>query len=211
MSSATMAAAEREDLLALAESLSPGQWTQPSLCAGWTVQDVLTHIVSYEGRSPKELARVAVAGRFSPARMNEVLVREARSRDRQEVLDRLRTFARPSGLTAGFGGRIALTDGLIHRQDIRRPLGLGCDVPADRLVSALSFSMFAAPIRGAWRARGVRVRAVDVDWAFGRGPEVTGPGEALLMACAGRSSALADLDGPGLDRVSTNLGVDHLA
>ena len=160
MSSATMAAAEREDLLALAESLSPGQWTQPSLCTGWTVQDVPTHIVGYEGRSPEELSRVAVAGRFSPARMNEVL---------------------------------------------------GRDVPADRLVSALSFSMFAAPIRGAWRARRVRVRAVDVDWAFGRGPEVTGPGEALLMACAGRSSELADLDGPGLDRVSTNLGVDHLA
>jgi uncharacterized protein (TIGR03083 family) len=149
MSSATMAAAEREDLLALAESLSPDQWAQPSLCAGWTVQDVLTHVVSYEARTPKDLARVAVAGRFSPARMNEVLVHEARSRDRPEVLDRLRTFGRPSGLTAGFGGRIALTDGLIHRQDIRRPLGLGRDVPADRLVSALSFSMFAAPIQGA--------------------------------------------------------------
>ena len=57
----------------------------------------------------------------------------------------------------------------------------------------------------------MRVRAVDVNWAFGRGPEVTGPGEALLMACAGRSSALADLDGPGLDRLSKNLGVNHLA
>ena len=155
----------------MAASLSPDQWAQPSLCAGWTVQDVLAHIVSYEGRSPKDLARVAVAGRFSPSRMNEVLVRESRCRDRQLVLDRLRTFGRPRGLTAGFGGRIARTDGLIHRQDVRRPLGLGRDVPADRLVSALSFSMFAAPIRGAWRARGVRVRAVDVDWAFG--PAVT--------------------------------------
>ena len=56
---------------------------------------------------------------------------------------------------------------------------------------------FAPTIRGAWRVRGVQLVATDVDWAYGKGPEVRGPGEALLMAMAGRPAALDDLDGPG--------------
>lgn len=47
------------------------------------------------------------------------------------------------------------------------------------------------------RIRGLRLRATDLEWTHGDGPEVTGPGEALLMAMSGRPAALADLDGPG--------------
>ena len=47
------------------------------------------------------------------------------------------------------------------------------------------------------RIRGLALRATDVDWTHGSGPEVTGPGEALLMAMTGRPAALDDLEGPG--------------
>ena len=56
------------------------------------------------------------------------------------------------------------------------------------------------------RIRGLRLQATDVDWAHGRGPEVTGPGEALLMAMSGRPAALADLSGPGLGTLAERLG-----
>jgi hypothetical protein len=36
-----------------------------------------------------------------------------------------------------------------------------------------------------------------VDWVYGDGPEVTGPGEAILMAMAARPDALNQLAGPG--------------
>lgn len=36
----------------------------------------------------------------------------------------LQEYARPRGLTAGFGGRVALTDNMIHQQDIRRALDI---------------------------------------------------------------------------------------
>jgi hypothetical protein len=39
--------------------------------------------------------------------------------------------------------------------------------------------------------------ATDLDWAHGKGPEVSGPGEALLLAMAGRPAALSELTGPG--------------
>jgi hypothetical protein len=41
--------------------------------------------------------------------------------------------------------------------------------------------------------------ATDAEWSTGAGPEVSGPVEALLMAVAGRSVAVADLSGDGVD------------
>ena len=46
--------------------------------------------------------------------------------------------------------------------------------------------------RSQWNA------ATDIDWSFGQGQEVTGPGEALLMTIAGRPDPLHELSGPGL-------------
>ena len=40
--------------------------------------------------------------------------------------------------------------------------------------------------------------ADDVPWSHGDGPEVRGPGEALLLSAAGRDVALDELEGPGL-------------
>ena len=102
-----------------------------------------------------------------------------------------------AGLTAGFGGRIALVDGLIHQQDIRRPLGIGRDIPGDRLRPVLDFARTAPPIGAFRRIRGLRLVATDLDWAMGKGAEVTGTGEALLMAMAGRGDAVGELAGPG--------------
>jgi hypothetical protein len=51
----------------------------------------------------------------------------------------------------------------------------------------------------------VRLIATDVDWSHGKGPEVRGPGEALLMVMAGRPDALRDLDGPGLAILSSHV------
>ncbi len=114
-----------------------------------------------------------------------------------DLLARLREHLQPSGLTARFGGQIALTDGLIHHQDIRRALALPRDVPPDRVQAALRFAPGAPPIGVAKRIRGLRLAATDLDWTTGDGPTVEGPGEAMLMAIAGRPAALPELSGPG--------------
>ena len=59
-------------------------------------------------------------------------------------------------------------DNMIHHQDIRRPLGLSRQIPSERLLVALKFARTAPLIRGAWRARGMRLQATDVDWSAGR-------------------------------------------
>ena len=67
------------------------------------------------------------------------------------------------------------------------------------------FVRYSPTIRGAWLARGVRLVATDFDWSYGKGPEVRGSGEALLMAMAGRPDALRDLDGPGTARLAARM------
>jgi len=47
------------------------------------------------------------------------------------------------------------------------------------------------------RISGLKLTVTDIDWSNGDGPEVTGPGEALVMMMAGRVVALDDLSGEG--------------
>ena len=200
------ARAEREELLDLLERLTPDQWRAPSLCTGWSVRDVVAHVLSYDELGPRQLAGRFARGLFLVDRTNAVGLRENAARTPAELVELLRAHLTPTGLTAGMGGAIGLTDGLIHQQDIRRPLGLPRTIPAERLVPALRTALFGPVLRGVLRVRDVRLVATDVDWTFGRGPEVRGTGEALLMAVAGRRAVAAELTGPGRDRVVRRLG-----
>jgi uncharacterized protein (TIGR03083 family) len=192
-----LARAERADLLALLTDLAPHQWDVPTLCTGWRVRDVVAHMISYEGLCGRELVRLFARGRFRLAGVNDVGVEELRGAGPDELLALLERRLEPNGLTAGFGCRVALLDAMIHQQDIRRPLGAPRTIPAERLVPALSFARFAPPIGAFWRTRGLRLVATDLDWSAGRGPEVRGPGESLLMAISGRRGVVDELTGPG--------------
>lgn len=195
------ATAERLELADLLESLPPTAWEGPTLCRRWSVRQLVAHVVSYEELGPRGLAGLGVRGLGLPDRMNALGVAAYERRDPAELVALLREHARPRGLTAGFGGGIGLTDTLIHHQDVRRPLGRPRVVPPERLRFALGFTVTAPTVRGFWHARGVRLVATDLDWAHGRGPEARGPGEAVLMALAGRYAVATELEGPGAARL----------
>jgi uncharacterized protein (TIGR03083 family) len=193
-----LAEEERADLLALLRELTPAQWDAPSLCTNWRVRDVATHIVSYDELSKAATVATFVRGGLRTGKVNEVALTRYRDLDPDGIIDLVARNQRPGGLPSGFKGGIALTDGTIHHQDIRRALGLPRTIPEHRLGAALTFSLGAPTLPTKGNAKGLQLVATDVDWTVGHGPEVTGPGEALLMAAAGRGAALADLSGDGL-------------
>lgn len=201
-----MARAERADMADFLDSLQPHQWELPSLCVGWRVRDVLAHVVSFEEHGKVDLARRLAKARFNPAKLNDVALAEYSTFSPAELVAFLRTHLEPQGATALFGGGVGLVDGLIHHQDIRRPLGIPRTIPTQRLLYALRFAVTAPPIRGFWNARKVRLVATDLDWARGRGPEARGEAEAVLMALAGRSGAAQELTGPGARTLQQRLG-----
>jgi uncharacterized protein (TIGR03083 family) len=191
----SMARDERADLAAFLTTLTPQQWLAPSLCAGWTVKDVVAHVVSYEELSKWGVAKRLVRGAF--VRSNQIGVDEFAGLSPDELVEFLTAHLQPQGLTAGFGGMIALVDGTVHHQDLRRPLGLPRAIPTDRLLAVLQRVPSNPRLGAGRRIRGLQLRATDVDWTHGAGAEVTGTGEALLMAMTGRRVAVDELDGPG--------------
>jgi uncharacterized protein (TIGR03083 family) len=206
-----LATAERRDLADYLGTLTDEQWEQPSLCPGWAVRDVVGHLPSYDELGWPAVLALFARSRFSLARCNQVGVERSRRLSTEQLVARLRAHAVPRGITAMFGGGIALTDGVIHHQDIRRALGHPRTVPEQRLVAALNFAPRARALPAPAIVRDLRLVATDVDWAYGSGPEVEGPGESLLIALAGRRQGLADLTGPGLatlaERVAGAAGI----
>jgi uncharacterized protein (TIGR03083 family) len=188
---------ERAELADFLAGLGREQWDAPTLCHRWRVRDVVAHIISYDDLGPAALVGRFAVGRFDPDRVNQIGVDQYAQLSPDELLAELKGHLRPAGLTARFGGRIALVDGLIHHQDIRRALGAPREVPAERLATALPFARIAPPIRAFSRTRGLRLVATDIDWSNGAGPVVEGAAEPLLMAMAGRADALDEVTGSG--------------
>ncbi len=134
-----MACEEREDFADFLDGLSPEQWEQPSLCELWRVRDVVAHVISYEELSRWQLVWRFAKGGFVPPRVNAIGVAEYVGRSPRQLSELMRTCIPPRGLTSAFGGMIALVDGMIHQQDIRRPLGIGRVIPPHRLQRVLEY------------------------------------------------------------------------
>lgn len=186
--------AEIHDFLA---GLEDHEWQHASWCEGWTVIEVAAHLASVLGVSVMGLAtRMARAGMFPP-RANAQGVATWTSRGAPAIVHALGEH-RPLGVARVYA-RVGLTEAVVHHQDMRRPLGHPREVPEQRLRVALGViaGRPGTGTGGARRRRGVRLRASDIDWCLGDGPEVTGPAEAILMALAGRRAALDELSGEG--------------
>jgi uncharacterized protein (TIGR03083 family) len=207
-----LAAAERADLADFLGTLTADQWEADSLCAGWSVREVAAHVISYDDLTfPRVLARLARGG-FRLSGANPLGIREYDEMSTGELLADVRAHVHPPGFTATvFGGANALTDALIHHQDVRRSLGLRREVPAERLVPALDFALRARALPSRRHVHDLRLVATDLDWTRGEGPQVSGPAEAVLMAIAGRAPALAELGGPGTDLLRERLAQDRRA
>jgi uncharacterized protein (TIGR03083 family) len=200
-----LARSERQDFASFLETLSPQQWEAPTLCERWNVRQVAAHSISFDELRGGALVRRFLKGWLRVDRINQVGVDDYAGHTPAELTALIRTHAEPHGMTAGFGGRVALTDNMIHQQDIRRPLGLPRTVDDRRLRVALDFALTSPTIRGARRTKRLRLVATDLDWSHGGGADVRGPGEALLMAMAGRGDALNDLEGQGKDQLADRL------
>jgi uncharacterized protein (TIGR03083 family) len=201
-----LAREERADFAAFLATLAPREWQAPTLCAGWQVRDVVAHVISYDELDARGLAACVIRGGFWSPRVNAIAMARYSMCSPEMLLALLREHVEPRGLPAALGGRVALIEGIIHHQDIRRSLGAPRTIPQQRLLPALRTALIAADAGGFWRARGVRLVATDVPFSFGVGPEVRGGAEALLMALAYRRGVVGELTGPGQGKLARRIG-----
>ena len=198
---------EREDMLTFFRSLTLEEWEEPSLCAGWRIRDVAAHLLIDEPVQARAVQRVLpmlVRGGFSVGRANAWWVEQNRQRTPESITD---CFLADSEKRVGLLGHVlgpgvALRALVIHHQDMRRPLHRSRSIPPERLLATLDALMTwkgTISIGSRDRARGLRFRALDLEWSHGDGPEVRGSAEAIILGLAGRQAALVDLMGNGLE------------
>jgi uncharacterized protein (TIGR03083 family) len=190
---------ENADFSAYLHTLDDADWEKPSLCDGWRVRDVVGHILDGNELKLSSLPLRLARYRFSSNRSGRVhSIGRAAGRSPSELLASFDSRDPWAGTARIFPARLTLLDRLVHHQDIRRALGHERKIPAERIVAALDGTPKLGSVFGARRrSKGLAFRASDVDWRWGSGRAVQGPGEAILMALLGRQQALADLDGEG--------------
>jgi len=189
----------------LVESLSPADLQTPSLVGGWTVKDVLAHLVDGARPSLPRFAWAAVR-HGGTAGANTALAHRGAQRPTADLVSDLRTAATSTFAPPRVGPRGPLTDVLVHTGDMTVPLGLPHDPPHGAVRLGLEFvttgvtSGFVA--RG--RLSGLSLDANDLGLTVGAGAPVTGRGIDLLMAACGRP-LLDQLSGEGVELLRARL------
>lgn len=193
--------AEQEELCVLLAGLSPDDWNRPTLCGDWKIRDVVAHLIAMNQAGVLGFLQASVSIHW----FNATGVRRRASWTPGELRDTFENVMGLRGLGRAVPPSAMLVEVLVHTQDIRRPLGVRRDIASERLlvllprcVSVASYVPGFGFTGGRRRVRGLHLRATDMDWSWGSGPEVSGPGEALLMSILGRPAALADLRGDGV-------------
>src|SRR3990170_788000 len=180
-----MVHAERAALIADLEHVDDAQWEQPSLCDGWTVYDVVAHMVDTARTTRRSFVVDMVRMRFDFDRQNALGLVRGRGATPLQTLEGLREVA---SLTSTPPAPIVtrLVEEVLHGEDIRRPLGLTRSYPQDAVVRCLRYLARTAATFGGARERiaGVRLTATDVDLSIGDGPDVRGTALALLLAAS---------------------------
>lgn len=202
---------ERRDILDLLRSLSAEEWLAPSLCDGWRVRDVASHLLVDEtllelGMLPL-LARLAW-WRWDIHKANAWWIEHCREWPVDRLVDRSAAAVVPGRISKVLGPVSQLRATVVHHADMRVPLGKPTVVPPARvraLLDVLPTPAGSANLGSAERAAGLRLVATDLDWVRGEGPEVHGPGLALALALAGRAACLPDLAGEGLGELAARV------
>ncbi|PFG42730.1 uncharacterized protein (TIGR03083 family) [Isoptericola jiangsuensis] len=191
--------AERHRLVRDLTGLSEDRWSVPALVPGWSVHDVLAHLVDSAVTTRRAFWSQMVAARFDFDRVNERGVARHRAADPRATLEAFRAVADRTDTPPG-PRATRLVEAYVHGEDIRRPLGIRATYPVEPVMTALDYMIRTGAGFGGGRERvaGLRLEPADADGARGEGSPVRGPALALLLAASGRRAGLADLTGSGV-------------
>ncbi|MEU0541463.1 maleylpyruvate isomerase family mycothiol-dependent enzyme [Nocardia sp. NPDC005978] len=198
--------AERAALVADLATVSDEQWETPSLCPGWSVHDVVAHLVDTASTTRLGFVLGLVRARFDFDAQNARGIERQRGATPAETLERLRSVvSRTSTPPASLDTR--LVEEVVHGEDIRRPLGISHKYAGEAVERALLLQARTSRSFGGAKelVALVSVVATDSDLRLGAGPEVRGTVLALLLALSGRRDALTELDGPGVETLAAAL------
>lgn len=183
---------ERSALVADLAPIDAADWDKPSLCEGWTVRDVVGHMIRLDRVYRYSLPFFAGIVRHG-GRVNTYIREDARRYARGATPDELvAALSTTSYETAPFArwhpiAAVPLSEIVIHGQDVREPLGLRREFEVERLIPVANLLKRRVGVLGrGGRPSGIRFEATDADWSWGRGEVMRAPLYAIVMRLAGR-------------------------
>lgn len=198
---------ERLDLCLWLEQLEPSDWETPSLCDAWSVRDVVAHLTLSTRTSVLDFVKGMLRYRGNFERM-EAERASARALDfsSAELIEQLRAHAGSAAHSVGSTPLDALSDLIVHGQDIARPLQRVRPTSPDRVSLALDHVLASRWYGAKKRVGDVTLRATDTGFASGTSSaEIHGPAIDLLLVATGRRAGLDTLAGSGLDQIRQRL------
>jgi uncharacterized protein (TIGR03083 family) len=194
-------AATRVERAALAADLAlidDEQWSRPSLCEKWNVEEVLAHLTAAASIGPFRWLVSVFGAKFDFDLHNDRRLSEHLGATPADTLRRfgdvVTSNTSPLGPAAAWLGEV-----VVHSEDIRRPLGIVRPIPLDVVTTVANFyaeKSFTVDSKAA--IQGLRLKATDGPFETGAGPLATGTTLALIMAMAGRGAYCQELSGPGV-------------
>jgi uncharacterized protein (TIGR03083 family) len=198
-------AGQRMVLADLVGRLPATDLDRPSLCARWSVREVVAH-VALTPRSPGTArvlgAAIRAHGNFDE--FNRALAVHHAERLGENLADELRQVASSRRTPAITTVDNLVFDTLVHVQDVALPLGLDVAVPPEVAREAAErVWRMGWPFWARRRLAGLSLSATDTPWDRGEGDPVRGPIRDLLLLLTGRvGAALPRLEGSGVGRIA---------
>ena len=195
---AAMTDVERRSLLDDLQGLTDEQWATMTVCDPWTVRHLVAHLTGLGHQTPPKFFVGLIRNGFSFDRFMAKFLVQFNEGTNADVLGRFAATVENPRNPPG-PKYVALGEFMCHGEDIRRALGRRGEHPEEHVVTlAEMYKKSGVPIRAKKRLDGLKLRATDVDWTSGDGPEVAGPGMDLVLAMTGRAGALDRCEGDGV-------------
>ncbi len=198
---------ERLRLCSILEELQPEEWRVPSLCEGWTVRDVVGHLVLATHETLRDMVVGMIRARGSFNRMTrDTAIARAKQFEPAALIEQIRTTADSTRRAPMSSPLDPLLDIIVHAQDITRPLERPSSPDPNSVRLALDHAVNSRWYGGANRFADVRLEATDTTWTAGGGGEpACGLAVDLLLMATGRAAGLAGLTGPGVETLQRQL------
>ena len=163
---------QRRRFEAMLSDFTPLQWAAPSRCDGWSMHDVVAHLVGVNSFWAMSVgagvlgAPTQLLDNFDPAATPPLIVEPMRSLPTQELLaqfvatnaqflDALASLtetewaaiaeAPPGHVSIRLLAHHALWDSWIHERDVALPLGIGPEVHPDEIATCLRYAAAISP------------------------------------------------------------------
>jgi uncharacterized protein (TIGR03083 family) len=183
----------------LLDALPAERWDTPSLCEGWRVREVVAHLTMPARYSEDAFKAELRADEFDFTRLsNRIASRDAKLAP-VELVGNLRDEALHRWTPPGGGYHGALNHVVIHSLDVTSPLDesrrasdTAMHSVLDDLTAGGGHAHFGTDIQGR------SLRAIDLDWSYGSGPQLAGTAVDLALHICARTVPSGRLEGDAL-------------